>query len=230
MQFLYTSGDRTPVHALQMPPQRRPPSRESRRALDLADDGEDILVQKRLALLGQKLPALQQPVLQARQPLHLRRRDAILPRHPAKLSPVVPGPAQDLLARVLAPVEEPTACDKGPDAQQTGEDVRCFEGRKGSETCEGSERRKAYHQPPREVPSTFHADPPRSPRPEASLSPRSARPRWVRARAGPSGPPSSRAPARRPAALCRSRPPLSGARSRWCRVRRWPPPRRSPGG
>ena len=157
----------SPVHALQMPPQRSPPARQPRRALDLADDGEDVLVQKRPALLGQKLPALQQPVLQGDQPLHLRRRDAILPRHPAELRPVVPGPAQKLLARVLAPVEEPTARDKGPDAEQAGEDVRCFEGREGSETCEGSERRQAYHQPPREVLSTVHAVPPRSLRPEA---------------------------------------------------------------
>src|SRR5918998_1086651 len=106
----------------------------------------------------------------------------------------------------------------------------CFEGRKGPHPREGSERRKAYHQPPREVSSTVHADPPRSPRPEASLSPQLARPRWVQAHAGPSGPPSSRAPARRRAALCRFLPPLSGARSRLCRARRRPLPRRRPGG
>jgi hypothetical protein len=102
--------------------------RRASRAADLADDGEDIIVQKQPALLRQKLPTLQKPVLQGDKTLHLRRRDAILPRHATKLSPVVPDSAQKLLARVLAPVEEPTARDKGPDAQQTGEDVRCFEG------------------------------------------------------------------------------------------------------
>src|SRR5215210_1262520 len=202
-----------------MPSQGRPPSRQSRGSLDLADDGEDVLVQKRPALLGQKFPALEQPVLQSGQPLHLRRRDAIFPRHPAELPPVVPDPAQELPARVLAPVEEPTARDEGPHAEQTGDDVVCFKGREGSYPCKRSERRQAFHQPPREVPSTVHANPPRSPWPEVR-SARRVRPLWVRA--GPSGPPSSRAPVRRRVALCRSRPPLSGARSRWCRARRWP--------
>src|SRR5215218_3298881 len=127
LQLLDTSGDLAPVHALQMPPQRRPAPRQMRCCLDLADDGEDILVQKRSALRGQKLPALEQSVLQSRQALHLRRGDTILPRHPAEFSPVVPHPAQELPARVFAPVQEPAARDEGPDAEQTGEYVIRFE-------------------------------------------------------------------------------------------------------
>src|SRR5215203_6675925 len=204
LQLLDAFGDGTLVHALQVPPERGPPAREPRRALDLPHDGVDVLAQEQFTLPGQEFPALQQPVLQRHKPLHLRRRGAVLPRHPAELRPVVPDPAQELPARVLAPVEQPPARGDGPDAEQAGEDVMRFEGREGPDSREGGERGHPYHQPPREVlfpyDQTTHAGSPPSLRPGALPPPPSGRLRSSRVHAGPSGPPSSPAPARRRAA------------------------------
>ena len=59
LQTLDAARDLALVDAIQVVPERRPPARETRRALDLADDAQDVVVQQGPVLPWQQLPALE---------------------------------------------------------------------------------------------------------------------------------------------------------------------------
>src|SRR5215208_5997888 len=221
------------VQVLQVPSEGRPAARQTRCALDLADDHEDILVQQRPVLLRQKFPALQEPLLEGSKPLHLRRRDAVLARHPAQLSRVLPHPPPQLAAFAPLPVQQAPAREERPDPEQPREDEMHLRRLQNSEPGKRPEGGEA-HQDLRGASSSNHGCPPR-PRSVARREPpqqplQTARPPATRRPGGPSAPRSSPARARRRGALCPPRRRLSGARSRSCRARLWPPPRRRTAG
>src|SRR5215207_3619636 len=92
-------------------------------------------------LLGHKFEALQNALLQRREPHHLWGGDPVLPRNPAQLRCVRPRPPLELPSLIPPAVQETPTSSKRPDAEQHREGVcaiDCGQGRKPRERGEQS--------------------------------------------------------------------------------------------
>src|SRR5215204_3394887 len=130
-----------------MLPQGGPASRQASRALDLANYGEDVLVQQRPVRLWQELPALEQPRLEPLESLHLRCCDAVLAGDHAQLPGVLPRPPAQLSALVPFPVQQAPARENGAAPQERGQEVRPVHYRQRTEHGERPEENKPDHVP-----------------------------------------------------------------------------------
>src|SRR3712207_4856975 len=90
-------------------------------------------------LLGQKLEALQDPLLQRREPLHLRSSDPVLPCNPAQLLRVRPRPPLKLPSLIPPAIQETLSTIQAPDAEQHRKGVyaiACAQSRKSHKRAE----------------------------------------------------------------------------------------------
>src|SRR5215208_4681785 len=91
-------------------------------------------------LFGQKLEALQDSLLQRREPLHLRSGDPVLPRNPAQLLCVRPRPPLELPSLIPPAIQETLPGNQGPDAEQHREVVYAIDRGQGRKPCQRGER------------------------------------------------------------------------------------------
>src|SRR5215207_4141300 len=99
-------------------------------------------------LLRQKLEALQDSLLQRREPLHLRSGDPVLPRNLAQLLRVRPRPPLELSSLIPPAVQETPTSNQGPDAEQHREGVYAIDRGQGRKPCKRGERGDAKDRPP----------------------------------------------------------------------------------
>src|SRR5215207_8105714 len=99
-------------------------------------------------LLRQKLEALQDSLLQRREPLHLRSGDPVLPRNLAQLLRVRPRPPLELPSLIPPTVQETPTSNQGPDAEQHREWVGAIDRGQGRKPCKRGERGDAKDRPP----------------------------------------------------------------------------------